>query len=35
MNVVDSSAWIEYFADAPHAQNFAQPIEKPRAESSR
>ena len=30
MNVVDSSAWLEYFADGPRAKNFAGPIEKPR-----
>ena len=27
MNVVDSSAWIEYFADGPMAQVFAPAIE--------
>lgn len=27
MNVVDSSAWLEYFADGPNAQHFAAPIE--------
>lgn len=27
MNVVDSSAWLEYFADAPAAQRFAAAIE--------
>ena len=27
MNVVDSSAWLEYFADGPNAASFAQPIE--------
>jgi predicted nucleic acid-binding protein len=27
MNVVDSSAWLEYFTDSPHADNFAEPIE--------
>ena len=27
MNVVDSSAWLEYFADGPNASRFAQPIE--------
>lgn len=26
MNVVDSSAWLEYFADGPNAQDFAGPI---------
>jgi predicted nucleic acid-binding protein len=27
MNVVDSSGWLEYFADAPNADFFARPIE--------
>lgn len=27
MNVVDSSAWLEYFADGPNARYFANPIE--------
>lgn len=27
MNVVDSSAWLEYFADGPNAQTFAPAIE--------
>lgn len=27
MNVVDSSGWLEYFADGPNAQVFATPIE--------
>lgn len=27
MNVVDSSAWLEYFADGPNASFFAEPIE--------
>jgi predicted nucleic acid-binding protein len=27
MNLVDSSAWLEYFADGPNAQFFAAPIE--------
>ena len=26
MNVVDSSAWLEYFADGPNAGEFAGPI---------
>ncbi len=26
-NVVDSSAWLEYFADGPNAEHFARPIE--------
>ncbi|HEY6895125.1 MAG TPA: type II toxin-antitoxin system VapC family toxin [Rhodanobacteraceae bacterium] len=29
MNLVDSSAWLEYFADGPNAQFFAAAIEKP------
>jgi predicted nucleic acid-binding protein len=28
MNVVDSSGWLEYFADAPNAAFFAPAIEK-------
>ncbi len=27
MNVVDSSAWLEYFADGPNANAFAQAVE--------
>jgi predicted nucleic acid-binding protein len=27
MNVVDSSGWLEYFADGPHADFFARPIQ--------
>ncbi len=27
MNVVDSSAWLEYFADGPNADEFASPIQ--------
>ena len=27
MNVVDSSGWLEYFADGPNAKFFAAPIE--------
>ena len=27
MNVVDSSGWLEYFADGPNAAAFARPIE--------
>jgi predicted nucleic acid-binding protein len=27
MNVVDSSGWLEYFADSPRAELFAAPIE--------
>jgi predicted nucleic acid-binding protein len=30
MNVVDSSAWLEYFADGPNAAVFAKPIETTR-----
>jgi len=26
VNVVDSSAWLEYFADGPNAAEFAEPI---------
>lgn len=29
MNVVDSSAWLEYFADGANAKHFAKVIEKP------
>ena len=29
MNVVDSSAWLEYFADGANAGRFARVIEKP------
>ncbi len=27
MNVVDTSGWLEYFADGPNARHFARPIE--------
>lgn len=27
MNVVDSSAWLEYFADGPNAETFATPLQ--------
>lgn len=27
MNVIDSSAWIEYFTDGPNASFFAKPIQ--------
>ncbi len=27
MNVIDSSAWLEYFADGPNASKFAGPIQ--------
>ena len=30
MNLVDSSAWLEYFADGPNASFFATPIQKSR-----
>ncbi len=30
MNLVDSSAWLEYLADGPNAAFFAPAIEKPR-----
>lgn len=29
MNVVDSSAWLEYFADGPNAKHFAKVVEAP------
>lgn len=29
MNVVDSSAWLEYFADGPNASFFAPAVERP------
>lgn len=29
MNVVDSSAWLEYFGDGPNAPHFARAIEEP------
>jgi len=29
VNVVDSSAWLEYFANGPNASFFARPIERP------
>jgi len=28
MNIVDSSGWLEYFADGPNASHFAPAIEK-------
>ena len=28
MNLVDSSGWLEYFADGPNANFFAAPLEK-------
>jgi predicted nucleic acid-binding protein len=30
MNVVDSSAWLEYLGDGPNAEVFAEPIENPK-----
>ena len=27
MNVVDSSAWLEYFADGPNAERFSVPLQ--------
>jgi predicted nucleic acid-binding protein len=30
MNVVDSSAWLEYLSDGPNAGHFAKPIEATR-----
>jgi predicted nucleic acid-binding protein len=27
MNVVDSSAWLEYFADGPNANSFSAPLQ--------
>ena len=29
MNVVDSSAWLEYFGDGPNSSEFAEAIEQP------
>jgi predicted nucleic acid-binding protein len=31
MNVVDLSAWLEYFSDGPNASAFAKPIESTRS----
>ncbi len=31
MNVVDSSAWLDYFADGPNAAIFAEPLADPSA----
>jgi toxin FitB len=28
MNIVDSSGWLEYFADGPNADFFCRPLEK-------
>ena len=28
MNIVDSSAWLEFFADGPNAHVFAEPLEQ-------
>lgn len=27
MNIIDSSAWLEYFSDGPNADSFSTPIE--------
>jgi len=29
MNIIDSSGWLEYFADGPNALFFSQPLRKP------
>jgi len=29
MNLVDSSGWLEYFADGPNASEFAKPLKSP------
>ncbi|RLA77207.1 MAG: VapC toxin family PIN domain ribonuclease [Deltaproteobacteria bacterium] len=29
MNLVDSSGWLEFFADGPNAEDFALPLEDP------
>lgn len=29
MNLVDSSGWLEYFADGPNAREFAKPLKNP------
>ena len=31
MNVVDSSAWLEYFADGPNAETFSKPLQETEA----
>ena len=28
MNIVDSSGWLEYFADGPNASFFSRPLEE-------
>ena len=28
MNIIDSSGWLEYFADGPNASFFARPVQK-------
>jgi predicted nucleic acid-binding protein len=28
MNIVDSSGWLEYFADGPNAEHFVAPLKK-------
>lgn len=29
MNIVDSSGWLEFFADGPHAAEFGKPLSEP------
>jgi predicted nucleic acid-binding protein len=29
MNIIDSSGWLEYFADAPNAPFFSRPLQNP------
>jgi toxin FitB len=29
MNVIDSSGWLEYFADGPNASFFSRPLQRP------
>jgi len=29
MNIVDSSGWLAYFADEPHAKHFHKPLNEP------
>ena len=31
MNIVDSSGWLAYFADEPHAKHFHKPLNDPEA----
>ena len=28
MNIIDSSGWLEYFADGPNASFFSRPLQK-------